>query len=200
LADACSHGMSLAEIEFALSRRELARADLDRALAQLSRLIASDASVAYWQVELHGRGLALAAQFAVAEGRRNLPAAEIESYLDTVGRFESQGKRLNVGQTSTMAAVELALGDLLIRSGRRETGENHWRAAAERLRQQAVNENYPVLTLLARLQLRLGQPVEARALEARVQASKFRHPAYADLVNELTHVAGRGQFNISGSS
>jgi tetratricopeptide (TPR) repeat protein len=200
LADACSHGISLAEIEFALSRRELARADLERAMAQLSRLIASDASVANWQVSRQGRGLTLAAQFALAEDRGRLSPSVLESYLNMVERFESQGKRLNAEQESIVASVELALGDLLARGGRREAGENHWRAAVERLRSQAENENHPVLTLLARLYLRLDRLGEARALVARVQASKYRHPAYADLVNELTHVAGRGQSKIPRSS
>ncbi len=198
LADACSHGMSLAEIEFTLSKQESARAGLSRAMARLSRLIASDASVANWQVSRQGRGLALAAQFALTEGRSNLSVTALEGYLNTVGHFESQGKRLNADQASTVAAVELTLGDLLARGGRREASGKHWRTAVERLRTQAENENYPVLTLLARLQSRLGQLGEARALAARVQASKFRHPAYADLVNELTRVAGRGQYNNSG--
>jgi hypothetical protein len=45
---------------------------------------------------------------------------------------------------------------------------------------------------LARAHLRLGEHSEARLLAARVQASNYRHPAYADLVNELARAAGRG--------
>jgi hypothetical protein len=52
--------------------------------------------------------------------------------------------------------------------------------------------SYPVLTLLGRAHQRLGEYREARALAARVQASKYRHPAYADLVNRLARVAGPG--------
>jgi hypothetical protein len=209
LADLCGHRMSLAEIEFALGKRDLARADLDQAIAQMSRLIASDDSVVNWQVKLHGRGLALKTRFALADGRR-LPAGELETYVATVGRIESLGKRLNADQSSVVAAVELALGDLLNRNGQGETAGRYWRTATERLHQQTENENYPALTLLARAQLRLGQLAEARASATRIQASKYRHPAYADLVNELSretglqsvqiHIRERPNVNESGNS
>jgi tetratricopeptide (TPR) repeat protein len=188
LGDSCGNRLSLTEIEFALGKRELAHTNLDRAVALLSRLIASDGSVMNWQIK-YGRGLALNARFALAEGRR-LPTANIEAYLAKVGRFESQGKQLSADQVRVVADVGLALGDLLDDIGRREAAGAHWRAVVERLHPQAENQNHPVLTLLARAQLRLGQLAEARASAARVQASNYRHPAYADLVNELAQAAG----------
>ncbi len=190
LADSCFDRLSLAEIEFGLGKREIARTDLDRAMARMYRLIASDASVMNWQIK-YGRALALKARFALTEGRR-LPVADLETYLATVKNIESQGKQLSADQTGMVADVGLALGDLLDRGRRREAAGERWRVAVERLRPLAELENYPVLTLLARAQLRLGQLAEARALAARVQASDYRHPAHADLVKELAQAAGAG--------
>ena len=87
-----------------------------------------------------------------------------------------------------MAAVELLLGDLLERSGNTDSAAAHRRSAVSRLQAFATPGNHPVLTMLARLQLRLGQLEESNALAARLRESKYRHPAYAEFVNEL----GRG--------
>lgn len=196
LGQSCYYRMNLAEVEFALGKRQLARAELDRAIVQLSRLVASDASALNWQVRVRGHILALKIRFALTEGRIP-PAGELESYLESVRQLESQGKRLNPDQSGVVAAVALILGDLLDRSGQREAAERSWRAAAERVGPQAENENYPVLTLLARAQLRLGQLAEARASAARVQASNYRHPAYADLMNELSRGTGLRSVQLS---
>lgn len=190
LADSCIDRLSLAEIEFALGKRELARTNLDQAMTEMSQLIASDASVMNWQIK-YGRGLALKARLALRE-RRQFPTADLETYLATVRSMEAQGKQLSADQVSVVADVGMALGDLFDHSSLREAASDHWRAAIERLRPLAKHENYPILTQLARAQLRLGQLAEARASAARVQASNYRHPAYADLVNELAQAAGAG--------
>jgi hypothetical protein len=88
--------------------------------------------------------------------------------------------------------VNLVLGDFLNRAGRRSAAEDHWRIAADRVQPLARAERLPAMALLARAQLRLGQREDARKLAARVEASNYRHPAYADLVSELAHAAGRG--------
>ena len=187
LAALCNHATSLAEIEFALGKRELARADLDRAMTGMARLIASDATIMNWQVRLHGRSLALKARIALADGHTP-PTRELQAYVAKVRRFEAQGTRLNADQTSVVAEAELALGDLLARSGQPQAAGPYWGAAEKRLQPQAESENHPVMTLLARAQLRLGQTSAARTSATRIHASNYRHPAYADLVNEL----GRG--------
>jgi len=194
LAGLCGARLSLAEIEFALGKRDLARADIEWAMPQISRLIASDTSPMRWQTNLNARALALKAQLLLSAGQRP-SASDLETYLATVGRFESQGARLTADQMDIVAAVELILGDLLVRNGQRDAAAAHWRAVAERLRPLAEHDNLPALALLARAELRLGNLAEARALAARVEASNYRHPAYADLVNELTQAAGPSQSN-----
>ena len=188
LADFCIARLSLAEIQFALGERELARAGVQDAMALLSRLISSDSSVMNWQTK-YGRGLALKARLALSEGRA-LPIAEIESFLATVGALESRGKQLTADQASIVADATLALGDLLGRASQRKAAGRHWRSAIDRLLPLANRENFPALTLLARAQLRLGRLAEARATAARVERSNYRHPAYADLVNELSRGTG----------
>ncbi len=197
LADLCIARLSLSEIEFALGKRERAHTDLDRAMARMSPLIASEAPVMHWQIK-YGRGLALKARFALA-GSGQLPAPDLEAYLTTIKNLEAQGKRLSADQAGIVADVALTLGDVLNRSGQRAAAGKYWRAAIERLKPLAERENYPALTQLARAQLRLGLLAEAHASAARVHASKYRHPAYADLVNELAQAAGAGPVHVKST-
>jgi hypothetical protein len=46
------------------------------------------------------------------------------------------------------------------------------------------------MTWLAQARLRLGAIDEARALADRIEASAYRHPAYADLRQRLAAAAG----------
>jgi len=187
LSQSVFHRLELAEIELALSRRDAVRTNIERAMVEIPRLIASDESAMNLQVKLKGRALALKARLALRDGIA-FPTAELASYLAAVGQFEKSGKQLNAEQATVAAAAGLLLGDLLRREEGARAATEPWRAALERLRAFEKQDNYPVLTLVAGLQRRLGKSEEGRALASRVQASKYRHPAYADLVNEL----GRG--------
>jgi tetratricopeptide (TPR) repeat protein len=191
LSESCLSRLSLAEIEIALGKPRPARADIDVVAAQVSRLIASDNSAIKWQIKLQGRVLELLARSGAKQGQGDV-VKEIEKFLATVARLESSGKTLSLEQESIVAAVELALGDLLNEAGNTAAATGHWRAVLARLQARMGQGSYPVLTLLARAHQRLGENREARALAARVQASKYRHPAYAEVVNELARVAGRG--------
>jgi hypothetical protein len=46
------------------------------------------------------------------------------------------------------------------------------------------------MTLLAHARQRLGSAQELRPLVERIEASSYRHPAYADLRQRLKHAAG----------
>lgn len=188
-SDSCGARLNLAEVEIALGQRARARADFDQAVSQISRLITSDASAVNWQIKMRGRGLQVKSRLLLADGLK--PAGgELEKYLEAVRQAESKGTQLSAEQTAIVADVELLLGDVLKREKEPEDAARHWRAASARLRPLAQNENFAVLALLARAQLRLGQIAEARELAARIRASKYRHPVYADLVNELNREAG----------
>jgi hypothetical protein len=192
LSEACFNRLRLAEVELALGRREAAMKLVERVGADAARLIASDASRLLWTVNLLGFQLALKAQIEAADGRRP-PGREIEAYLATVRELQSKGTRFNRVQGDLIAAAELVAGDILDREGKREPARERWEGAAGRLQSQSSTENYHALTLLARARLRLGETAAARTLAARVEASKYRHPAYAGLVNELAQAGRAGQ-------
>jgi tetratricopeptide (TPR) repeat protein len=183
------HRLGLAEIELALGKQKDSRSNVSRVMVELPRLMASDVSNMNWQVKLTGRGLTLKTLLALTESKV-VSTDELERFVAAVRRFESPGKQLNADQAGVVAAAELILGDVLRHGGKIDAATEHWHSAAEYLHRFEKPGNPPVLTLLARLLLRLGQRDEGIALAARVQTSKYRHPAYADLVNELSQGAG----------
>jgi tetratricopeptide (TPR) repeat protein len=196
LSELCFDQLYLAEIELALAKRDLARRDFNRSWENAQRLIASDPSSLMWQINLVG--LALTQKFRIAKLDGSIyPTYEFDLFVAAIKAIELSGKRLNSDQIQIVALVELMLGDMLDHNGQHKEATRHWRSVAERLEPLADHENYPVLVLLARAKLRLDQIDEARALAARTKASIYRHPAYADLENELTHAAGQGRFNAT---
>ena len=178
---------SLAEIEIALRERNAARADIERATADTARLLSTDATRNKWNIALTGN--LLLHRFALAEPeavRRN----ELEAFLSTVKSAESGGKPLDAEQARIAAAIELALGDLLAHAAQTAAARGHWQSAAARLQATAAGSDLPAMTLLAHARLRLGATDEARALAHRIEASPYRHPAYADLRQRLAAAAG----------
>jgi hypothetical protein len=163
-----------------------------------ARLLASDATALNWQVSLDGLLVALEAQVDAADGRGS-PGGHAQAYLARVRRIESSGVKLNRLQAEIVGRVELISGDALAREGREDAARERWSGAARRLQPLAANDNFPAITLLARARLRLGEEAEARALAARVEASKYRHPAHAGLANELARAGGAGRFLSKGS-
>ena len=197
LSEACFNRLRLAEIELALGKRDAVRPIIERTALDVSRLVASDASLLNWQVNLGGHLLAQKAQLAQAESRRP-PGDEIEAYLSKVRALEASGKQLTRVQAEIVAGVELIAGDIMDREGRRDAAHERWDSAAKRLQPQATNGDLAALTLRARAAWRLGDLAQARAQAAQVEASKYRHPAYAGLVNELARAGRQGRFIQSG--
>ena len=189
LSESCFYRLKLAEIEVAQGARDAARLDVEHAIKDIEKLLASDASALNWQINL--RGLALAQRTAIAqlEGR-DPPQREIEALLSDVQGFESAGRVLSAAQATIVAGLELAFGDVLDAAGQHDAARDHWRAAAIRLQTRTGDANYPALTLRARALTRLGERTQAQALFARIQASNYRHPAYAALAHELVQEAG----------
>lgn len=179
----------LGEAEAALGNWGEVSRYVQRALDGADKLTAIDASIANVQVKLKGRALKLAAQLALAE-KREERGGELEAYLAKIKEFTAQGKVLDIEQNVIVAQVELMLGDLLAAERKQEDAATHWRAAAERARQYADQGNLPALTLLAHTRLRLGLVDQARELAKRIESTSYRHPAYADLVNELAQGTG----------
>ena len=179
--------LSLAEIEIAMGERKAARTNLVRAEADTARLLSADSTRNRWNIALRG-GLLLNS-LPLSESQSPQPD-ELDAFLATVKSAESSGKPLDTEQTRIVSAVELALGDLLGRRGQLAPAQAHWRVATERLQALAADGELPALTLLAQARLRLGAIDEARSLAKRIEASPYRHPAYADLRQRLAAAAG----------
>jgi serine/threonine-protein kinase len=178
---------SLAEIQLALGERSAARASLARAAADTARLLSTDSTRSKWNIALHGS--LLLHSLALSDPQPS-QRADLDAFLATVKRAESGGKALDTEQSRIASAVELALGDLLARGAQLAAARTHWQAAAERLQAPAAGGELPAMTLLAQARLRLGAAADARALAARIEASTYRHPAYADLRRRLAPAAG----------
>jgi hypothetical protein len=192
LSESCFDRLLLAEIESFTGKGEMTHEEIENAMVRISRLIASDRTAMNWQVKLLGRALAIKASLALME-HRPFPTEDLERYIGTAKQFMAAGKRLNADQIGVVAIVELALGDLYSREGRIDAAADHWRASIARLEPFTSQASHAALTALARANLRLGNLELARTITAQIQASNYRHPAYASLVAELSRAAGRGQ-------
>ena len=187
LSELCFNRLRLAEVDLALARPDAARGLLEQVKVDAARLEASDASMLLWQVGIDGFVLALESQMAI--GDRHDPSVElIDAFVEKVGRLEASNKKLGAHETEIVATLELTAGDFRARQGQYDAARARWTEAASRLQPRAASNAFSAVTLLARLRLRLGETAEARALAARVEASKFRHPAYSGLLKELSHV------------
>lgn len=184
LSEYCFNRLRLAEVQLALRQPDVATRLVGEVSADAARLISSDASMVRWQVGVDGLILALKAELARASPG-SLPVRDIDEFLGKVGRLEHAGTKLDVHGTEIVALLELVSGDAKIAAGGTAEARERWTQAAARLEPPAASGEFPALTLLARLKLRLGDAAGAQALASRIRASSFRHPAYAVLVHEL---------------
>ena len=177
---------SLAEIEIALGERSAAREGIERAAADTARLLTTDATRNKWNIALSGN--LLLCKLALAEPTA-APRHELDALLAAVKSAQASGKPLDAEQHRIAAALELALGDLRARESA-AAARDHWQAAAAHVQAPAAVGDLPATTLLAQARLRLGGVDDARALARRIEASPYRHPAYADLRQRLAAAAG----------
>jgi tetratricopeptide (TPR) repeat protein len=184
LSDECFDRLKLAEIELALGEHDAAGSDIARVRTDAVRLVASDPTKLLWQVILDGRIVAAGASLALAE-HRPVPGAELEAYLARIRRLEASGTQFSGVQSEVVAGVELLDGDNLLQQGQRQLALARWADAEGRLKAQSSTNNYHVLTLLGRVEVRLDKLPEARALAAHIDASEYRHLDYTALVHEL---------------
>lgn len=189
LAHAAFARVSLAEVQLATGDRNAARESLGRASAETARLMSADATQRKWHIKLRGSLLGLQAKLALAEVRP-FQLSELEDYLVAVKRAESAGTRLEPDQVRIVSAAELMLGDLHARDTRVSAAQAPWTASAQRVQALASLGEPAAMTLLAHARQRLGSGAEVRLLVERIEASNYRHPAYADLRQRLKHAAG----------
>jgi tetratricopeptide (TPR) repeat protein len=189
LEQLCFARTLLAEVQTARGQRTEAAANMRSALDDCARLEKIDATVANWRVNLKGRALTAAAAL-VTPAQRDALIAQLTAYLAGVREFTTADRALTETRALIIARAELGLAHLLVTAGRSAEATEHWRAAAARIEPYARQGHLAALTALARAQLGLGAVEEAQALARRIEATPFRHPAYAELASMLSDGAG----------
>ena len=196
LAQTCFDRLRLAEVELALGRPDEARALVERASGDVERLVASDGTALNWIVNLRGLIVTLRNRAALAE-RRAAPGAELEQFLAQARGLESSGIQLSSLQSQIVADAELLAGDAWLRAQQPADARARWTEAASRMQPEAGGRNFSALVLLGRARLRLGETFAAGQLLARATASRYRHPAYGDFVNELAAASAGSRLALS---
>jgi len=179
----------LAEIQLALDEREAARGQLQQVADDSARLPATDAATSDRQLTLRGRWLVLSVQLAQGMGSAS-DMQDLEAFVAEVLARVGAGKAFDADLARIAASAELLLGDHKFERAGLVAARPYWLSAANRMQALAASGELPAMTLLAHARLRLGGAQEARALADRLQASPYRHPAYADLHQRLAHAAG----------
>ena len=157
-----------------------ARSELRQIRVALERLLQADANKPSWSVKLRGRWLISSLQTAPPEERASSMSA-LSDYLAThfdayAGRKDSDADSLWV-----LAGAAMLLGDL----SPAEAAAKRWHQALALLKPLQHTVEPRVTSSRAHLLLRLGRSQEARVLAEKLEASAYRHPQYAELVQGL---------------
>jgi len=176
----------LAEVLLSLNERDKARRLVDKAKQDAAPLLSKGQASKKWGITLGG--VLLLTDLALADWPTER-RTELERF---VSRAKATGStvRLDVEETQVLADAELMLGDMLARSSLDQEARARWKAVEAQWREPAERGEPAAMTRLAHARLRLGFESDARTLAQRVQASSYRHPAYADLVKRLTLAEG----------
>jgi hypothetical protein len=185
--------LHVAEIEIALGHRDAAQIELDRAAADMAGLVPAGKPRSRRNLVTALQLLCLRADVAMGGGPP-VPTQPLGAAVAQLLDAGSSGAQLNPVQERLASAGMLRFGDLLWMENRRDEATAQWRTAAERLRSVA-KDNLPALTVLARLEIRLGRVEAAREIASRIQASSYRHPDHAALVKELADETGTRRHN-----
>ena len=146
-----------------------------------------------WRLNYKGRAFVLRARLADSPAESAAARAGLEAYLADVTQYEHQGFEVPAGNAHTVADADLALGDLLAKAGQTAPAREAWRRCAARLRPLAEQLIPAAMTLLAQADLRLGGAQDARVWADRVMGTSYRHPAFADLQQQLGLAQTPGQ-------
>jgi serine/threonine-protein kinase len=163
-----------------------AHAALAAGAAIVERLMAKDASKAYFALTLQGRMLGLRA--ALSPGHDPALTAALAAFADALPAHEGQGQTLDIDQMRVAAAALLALGDREAADdtpGAAARARTHWQATLAHTARDAARGQAPALALRAQALLRLGDAPAARALARRLDATALRTADVDDLHRRL---------------
>ena len=145
--------------------------------------------MARWQVNLRGRSLFITTLLAHDEERRQ-QIAELRDYLGKVAQFSPTDRGPDKARDVIVARNQLLLGELLAQDGHLDEAATQWRAVVTLMQALVATGDLDAMALMATAQLRLGAKAEANVLAQRIEASAYRHPAYANLVRMLAEAGG----------
>jgi hypothetical protein len=135
----------------------------------------------------------LRARLASTPAERADAQRTLAGYLADIRRYEQEGSEVTAYESLTVGSAGLMLGDLLIANGHADEARAAWKAAAARVRPDAEHLNPAAMTTLASLDLRMGNAQDARTWADSVQATSYRHPAFADLQKQLGQAQQAGE-------
>ena len=185
LAEMMAYRILQGELLAAQGNAADARAELAATDAPLANLMAQPVISSYWRVVLTGRAAELRARLASTPQERVAAGRALEAYLADIRQFVRSGSEVAADDQIVVGIGELAHGDLLHTQGRDADAQTAWRSAAVWLGPNVERHNPAALTLMGLIDLRLGRIQDARARADTVRGTSYRHPAYADLQQEL---------------
>lgn len=191
LGDACFARLRLIETLLAQSSGAAAQQELAEATRCVDKFVSGEASDARYAVGLRSRLLELSAQIQPLRDRDGL-MAKMEALLSSVDWQVRRDTRVAARQAVEISGAAVALAQLA-EPDRPEVARHAWQRVVRELGPYADMVDGAVLTPLARARLGLGDIEGAEAISARIAATSYRHPAYAELVRRLqTARGGRG--------
>ena len=193
LGQFCDAQVWLADAQVALGKPGSARDTLAKVEPALQRLLARDKTKIDWQIGTQGAYLNL--RFRLAGADRNRVVERMKAYVADVHAFINAGKKLRPAQLLPYAEAELQLGHFFAATGDRETAQAHWRVVVDLLSPFERDANFHLLTLLARARHALGGQEDVRALKETITASAYRHPNYAEFIDEWARGTGSAPSN-----
>lgn len=187
--DACAARLRLVEVEVAQKRQSEATENLQRAVDCVKAFNGAGVAGLYESTVLDARVLSLQLQLANETDVALLVRAR--EFLDKASAKLVEGTPDRVKLLVELADTAIALGDA---TQRRDSTAARiaWQRANEWLSPFSTMKDGALLTTLARAKARLGDVAGAQFLAARIQASSYRHPAYAELSQPLQAARGGG--------
>ena len=146
-----------------------------------------------WRITQTGHALRLRARLASTADEIAAATTALTAYLADIEHYEHEGSEVAVPDVIGVGETGLQLGDLQARAGRADAAKLAWQSAAERLRPVAEQLNPAAMTCLAAVDLRLGNLQDAHLWADKVRGTTYRHPAFADLQQQLGQAQQSGQ-------
>ena len=192
--DSCMGHLKLAEIELLQGRPADARRELARASSCGREYDAAGSWSLRYSLLFGCRSLSLAVVLANRDESPRL-AEKLKTFIDESSRKISRDTPDREKLSVEIANAALTLGDLQAALKNNDAAFQAWRHALAQLNPFAHLKDGAVLAPLARARLLLGDVQGAKVLADEIQKSSFRHPAYAEFLNQLQAARGSSRAN-----